>query len=141
VTALHLFPKGYNANIAEGRAARADGRPMLSPYGDSAAAREWEQGWRTEDAVSDVPVIIRERVVVRPLAAERVILPSFASSKPVVAKQPSVGGGRGRPPATGRFSTRGELEEAVRAQRDIDPKIIAADVGVSLPTVVKILTT
>jgi len=134
---LHDLPKDWNPNIAEGRAARADGLAMVSPYGDSAAGREWVQGWSAEHLTSTVPLKIETPKVETP----KVFEPKMVErATPEVGKVVAVGGFRRGPFKTsGRFETRDELEKAIMARASDDPAIIAADVGISLPTVLKIM--
>ena len=52
-TPIWLLPPGFNANEAEGRRAFEAGKPVdANPYGESSAAKEWEQGWRRAEARS-----------------------------------------------------------------------------------------
>lgn len=134
-------PHDWNPNVAEGRAARAAGKPMNSPYGDSAAGKDWNQGWRSEDAISTVPIRVSAPPMPAPVVAHEVAvtIDTVSVKEPIGRVVVVSNGRRGRPPATGRFATRAELEEAVLARKSDDPKQIAQAVGVSFPTVVKIL--
>ncbi len=52
-TPLWLLPPGFNPNEAEGREAFEAGEPIdYNPYGESAAGKDWERGWKMAEARS-----------------------------------------------------------------------------------------
>jgi hypothetical protein len=140
-TPLYLLPIDWNPNENEGREARREGLPIDSHrMGESAAAKDFIRGWKSEDLICKVPV--RATPLIAPPVAPMVTATRMTTSiTPSVApvQRAVVSGRRGRPPATGNYASREELETAVIAIMGLDPKIISSKVGVSVPTVLKII--